>query len=138
MRDFAAHLITYEAKLKKSMGMTTPVSFPVLERLRPHLTTLMGNAGFRALLLRALALAGADVPWLASAQVEPNGYLDLSEEQKSQISPSQFLEGRVVLLAQLLGLMVAFIGEKLTLQLVRDVWPRLPLKDFNFSQEDRP
>jgi hypothetical protein len=38
----------------------------------------------------------------------------------------------------MLGLMIAFIGEKLTLQMVRDVWPRLHFKDFNLSQEDKP
>ena len=138
MRDFAAHLITYEAKLNKPRGMTSPASFPVLERLRPHLTTLMGNAGFRALLLRALALAGEEVQWLASAQVESNGHLSILDNQRALISSNQIQEGRVVLIAQMLGLMIAFIGEKLTLQMVRDVWPRLHFKDFNLSQEDKP
>ena len=36
--------------------------FLVCEKLRPHLAMLMGNAGFRALLSRALALAKAEVP----------------------------------------------------------------------------
>lgn len=138
MRDFAERLIAYEARLKKSLGMKTPVTFPVLERLRPHLATLMGNAGFRALVQRALALAVVEVPWLSSARVEPDGSVEVPDEHGARISPDDILESRVVLLAQLLGLMVAFIGEKLTLQLVRDVWPRLPVKDFNFSKGDRP
>lgn len=138
MRDFAGRLIAYEARLKKSLGMKTPVNFPVLERLRPHLATFMGNAGFRALLLRALALAGEEVPWLCSAQVGPNGSMEVRGEHKAQLSQNEIFEGRVELLAQLLGLLVAFIGEKLTLQLVLDVWPRLPVKDFNFSKGDRP
>jgi hypothetical protein len=34
-------------------------------------------------------------------------------------------EGGVVLVAQLLGLLVAFVGERLTLKIVREVWPNL-------------
>jgi circadian clock protein KaiC len=39
--------------------------------------------------------------------------------------------GGVALLAQLLGLLVAFIGENLTLRLVREVWPKAPLNDLD-------
>lgn len=138
MRDFAGHVIAYEAKLKKSLGMKTSVAFPVLERLRPHLTTLMGTAGYRALLLRAIALAGAEIPWLSAAKVEADGSMTLPEPADANVSPNEIFDGRIELLAQLLGLMVAFIGERLTLQLVRDVWPRLPAKDFNFSEGPRP
>jgi hypothetical protein len=41
----------------------------------------------------------------------------------------------VVMLAQLLGLLVAFIGENLTLHLVRDVWPKVRLDDVEFGTE---
>jgi len=40
----------------------------------------------------------------------------------------------VLLVAQLLGLLVAFIGENLTLRLMRDVWPKLSLEDLKFTQ----
>lgn len=138
MRDFAERLIACETKQKKTSGTKNLAVFPASEKLRPHLATFMGNAGFRALLLRALALAGAEVPWLRAVQVSPTGSLEVSDELGEKVAAKEILEGRVVLLAQLLGLMVAFIGEKLTLQLVRDVWPRLPVKDFNFSKGDRP
>jgi hypothetical protein len=36
-------------------------------------------------------------------------------------------EGQVVLLGQLLGLLVAFIGENLTVRVVHEVWPQLTL-----------
>ena len=48
-------------------------------------------------------------------------------EQVTAVNP-----GIVVVVAELLGLLVAFIGEKLTLQIVSDVWPKLPLTDLNF------
>ena len=82
----------------------------------------MGEGGFRALLARALALAAAEVPWLRAVQVKADGTLAGWEELPAQLDPDEYLEGRVVLLAQLLGLLVAFIGEKLTLRLMREVW----------------
>ena len=93
----------------------------------------MGNGGFRALLSRALALANAEVPWLRAVQVKADGSLEGLEELHAQLDPDEFFEGRVVLLAQLLGLLVAFIGENLTLRLVREVWPKVPLDDLDFG-----
>ena len=55
------------------------------------------------------------------------------QELHAQLYPDEWFEGRVVLLAQLLGLMVAFIGENLTLRLVREVWPKAPLDDLDFG-----
>ena len=55
----------------------------------------------------------------------------------AQLDPDEFSEGGVVLLAQLLGLLVAFIGENLTLRLVREVWPKVPLDDLDFGNGDK-
>ena len=53
------------------------------------------------------------------------------------IDPESIVEGRVIVVAQLIGLLVAFIGEKLTLQLVREVWPKLDTEDLNLKKGDR-
>ena len=93
----------------------------------------MGNVGFRALLSRALALANADVPWLRAVHVKADGSLEGLDELGAQVDPDEIFQGCVVLLAQLLGLLVAFIGEDLTLRLVRDVWPKLSLNNLDFG-----
>jgi hypothetical protein len=133
MRGFAERLVAYETWGKKSSRTTSAVDFPVCEKLRPHLATLVGNAGFRALLSRALALAGAEVAWLRAVRVKADGALEGPEELHAQVDPKQIAEGRVALVAQLLGLLVAFIGENLTLRLVREVWPKVPLDDLDFG-----
>ena len=79
----------------------------------------------------ALALAGDEVPWLRGVKVKPDGTLSKLEDLPARPDPDALLEGRVVLLAQLLGLLVAFIGEDLTLRLVREIWPREPLNDLD-------
>jgi len=95
---------------------------------------LVGNAGFRTLLARALTLATAEIPWLRGVKVNADGALEGWEEPYVQLGPDKFLEGRVVLLAQLLGLLVAFIGESLTVRLVREVWPKLTISDLNLEK----
>ena len=133
MRNFAETLIADESRGNQSSGTNPPAAFHVCEKLRPHLATLMGNTGFRALLSRSLALANAEVPWLRAVHVKADGALEGLNELGAQVDPDEFFEGCVVLLAQLLGLLVAFIGENLTLRLVREVWPKLSLNDLDFG-----
>jgi hypothetical protein len=137
MRNCAKRLIACEALGNKSSETKTPAAFQVCEKLHPHLATLVGNGGFRALLSRALALANAEVPWLRAVHVKADGAMEGLEEPHAQLDPDEFFEGRVVLLAQLLGLLVAFIGANLTLRLVREIWPKVPLNDLNFGNGDK-
>ena len=137
MRDLAERLIAYETRRNKSSETKTPTACLVGENLRPHLATLMGNVGFRALLSRALALANAEVPWLSAVQVNADGSFQGLDELGAQVDPDEIFEGCVVLLAQLLGLLVAFIGENLTLRLVREVWPKLSLTDLDLGTGDK-
>jgi hypothetical protein len=93
---------------------------------------LMGNAGFRALLSRALALANEEVRWLRAMHVKADGALEGLNELHTQVDPVEYIEGKVVLLAQLLGLLVALIGPGLTSSLVGEIWPKIPLRDLDF------
>ena len=136
MRDFAERLIAYETKENLSSG-TPPAAFLVYEKLGPYLTTLMGTAGVRALLSRALALANDEVAWLRARHVNADGSVEGLEELHAQLDPEEFIEGRRVLVAQLLGWLVAFIGQNLTLRLVGEVWPKVPVHDLNVDTGDR-
>src|SRR5580658_223115 len=129
MRNFAKRIIACEANGHKSAHAHIPDTFHVFERLRPPLAALMGNGGFRALLSRALTLARPEAPWLQAIHVKSDGALAASEEIHAQMSSDAMIVGRVALLAELLGLLVAFIGENLTSRLVLEVWPDAPLND---------
>jgi hypothetical protein len=129
MRDFSERLIAHATRGNKSSKTETPAIFLVVEKLRPNLATLLGKLGFRALLSRALALTTSEIAWLRAVHVKADGSLEGLHELEAQLDPEEIAEGTVVLLAQLLGLLVVFIGESLTLRLVRDVWPKLSLDD---------
>jgi len=137
MRDFAERLIAYEITGNRSSGTITSTGFPVCEKLRPHLESLMGNTGFRALLSRALARAEGEVPSLRAVQVKADGSLAGLDKLKMQADPEELAKGSVVLVAQLLGLLVAFIGETLTLRLVREIWPKLSVNDLDLGVGDK-
>ena len=136
MREFAERLIAYETRGNKSSETKAPAVFLVSEKLRPHLASLMGKVGFRELLSRALALANAEVPWLRAVHVKADGSFEGLDEFAAQVDPDEISEGRVVLLAQLLGLLVTSIGEDLTLRLVREVWPKLSPNNLHFGKGD--
>jgi hypothetical protein len=137
MREFAKRLVFSGATGDKSAKAETPNAFSLCEELRPSLATLMGNGGFRALLSRALVLASAEVPWLRSLHVKPDGALEGLDQLPPQLRSDSRSEGVVVLLAQLLGLLVAFIGANLTLRLVSEVWPKASLDDLNLATKDK-
>jgi hypothetical protein len=137
MRGIAERLIDYETPKKTSAATANTANFQVTERLRPHLATLMGHGGFSALLARALKLAGAEVSWLRAVQVNADGTLEGLATPHARLTPAEFREGRVVLLAQLLGLLVAFIGPGLTSRLVGEIWPQLAADKVDFGNGDK-
>ena len=119
MRDLAQRL------LAASQTASDPhVHDPVLlnEKLRLSLTRFAGADGFASLLRRALALASAEAPALRNAKVSADGRVE-SFEQLASHAGSVGGEEAVAITAHLLGLLVTFIGEPLTLRLVREAWP---------------
>ena len=133
MRKLANYLMVYETLRHKASKAKTPAPVHLTDKLRPHLATLMGNGGFRALLSRALVLASADVSWLRALRVKADGTLEGLAEPYAGLDPAELLEGRVVLLARLLGLLVALIGPSLTARLLGEVWPEISLDDLDFG-----
>jgi hypothetical protein len=94
----------------------------VCDKLSISLTRLAGVDGFTSLLRRALALARAEVPSLNRVTVKPDCSIEGLEALAAQVADSG-VEATAALTAHLLGLLVTFIGEPLTLRLVRDAWP---------------
>ena len=122
-RNLAQRLLAYEAVGDENSAPSESAASRVCAKLRGPLITLAGVAGFRSLLSRALTLARAEAPSLSAVQIAADGSLKGLDELASQSSKEQARDGGAVLIAQLIGLLLTFIGEGLTLQLVQDVWP---------------
>jgi hypothetical protein len=96
------------------------------------LTKLAGATGYRSLISRAVVMAKSQVSVLAPVQVRGDGSLEGLEE-----IAQQDVEAGVAVMAQLLSLLVIFIGESLTLVLVRDAWPDAPLDKTDLRAEEK-
>jgi hypothetical protein len=121
LRIYAERLIAFEMSRNASSESKPTAAFVVIEKLSPHFGALMGAAGFRALISRALVLASAEVAWLRELHVREDGSFEGLNELESQANPEEIAAGGIVLLARLLGLLVTFIGEDLTLQLLSNI-----------------
>ena len=134
-RQLARLLLTYEAAAGKNSEPTESAAFRVCEKLRRPLCSLAGVAGFRSLLSRALALARAEAPSLSTVEVGADGSLKGLDELGPQKGKDMSKEGGAILITQLLGLLLIFIGEGITLRMVQDVWPESTFDDRDSGEE---
>ena len=134
LRDFAERLISIGVIETKSSASKPPAIFTVIENLRPCLAQVVGNLGFTAVLSRALAIANADVAWLRAVHVKPDGSLEGLDELEAKVDPQEIAEGRVVLLAEFVSLLVELIGERIVLQLVHRAMPKVSKDDLYFGK----
>jgi len=136
MRDLALRLLTYEAGAGKSFEPMESPTLRVYEKLRQSLGEFVGVAGFHSLASRALTLARPEAPSLSAVQVTADGSLKGLDELEPQIDKEQARDGGAILIGQLIGLLLTFIGEGLTLRLVQDVWPEAAFNG-RVSEEER-
>jgi hypothetical protein len=120
-RDLALSLVACEADASTTSLQTGPATVRVYERLRRQLGAPVGVDGFQALASRALALARSQSPRLSAVQVTANGGLRGLGEVESQTDSDEDGEAGIILIAQLLGLFLTFLGEATTLRLIEDL-----------------
>jgi hypothetical protein len=133
MRDLTQRLLTYEAGAGNTPESVESTILRVYEKLRGNLCLLAGAAGFYSLASRALTLARSEAPSLSAVQVAADGNLQgmSAIEPSTNVKTEGVYEGGVMLISRLLGLLLIFLGEALTMNLVRDAWPDAALDDGN-------
>jgi hypothetical protein len=138
MRDLARCLLACEANAGKTAEPAESETLRVYEKLRQALGVFAGVDGFRSLAFRALTQAKSEAPGLWAVQVTADGSLQGLGEFKPQLVESepqlvsdkeQAGEEGVILIARLLGLLLVFLGETLTLSLLHNAWPDATFDD---------
>jgi len=119
--DWARRLIAYEAEGGSVSAQTHFATLRVYEKLRRQLCAPVGIDGFQALASRALSLAKSEAPLLSAVQITANGGLRGLDEVEAQTGAEEDGEVGIILIAQLLGLFLTFLGEATTLRLIEDV-----------------
>lgn len=126
IQNLARQFIALEAASREPHDATShdDAVTRAIEKLRARLIRLAGIDGFRSLLSRALNLAKAEAPALSKVSVSADGLVrGFGEMVRAGTQTESAEQAGTVLVAHFLELLVAFIGEPLTLHLVRDVWP---------------
>jgi hypothetical protein len=138
MRDLAQRLLAYEAFADETSEHAESATLRVYEKLRQGLGEFAGVAGFQSLASRALVLARTEAPSLCAVRVSADGALQGLGEIEPQfdidkIRAGEFPagEGEIILIARLLGLLLLFLGDALTISLLRVTWPGAALDDCN-------
>ncbi|MEG3166338.1 hypothetical protein U1701_17250 [Sphingomonas sp. PB2P19] len=121
MRALAQRLLTLEGRHPNASGDPADEAARVFERLRVALARFAGLDAFTSLVRRAHALARADDPSLRQLSVRADGSLEGLEKVSG--------DAVLAIIVQFLGLLVAFVGEPLTLRFVSDAWPDESLDD---------
>jgi hypothetical protein len=132
----ARPLIAYEAVTGNTSEPSESATLRVYEKLRHSLSAFAGVAGFHSLASRALVLAKTEAPSLRGARIAADGALDglvdsehQTENDKERAGADPVGGGGAVLIACLLGLLLIFLGEPLTLSLLRVTWPGATFDD---------
>jgi hypothetical protein len=143
MRDLALRLLTYEAVADKDSRPMESATLRAYEKLRQSLVLFAGAAGFQSLASRALVLAQTEAPGLCAVQVTVDGALkglgdvdpqtNMNKDQagNQQAGEDPPGEAGAILIARILGLLLTFLGEALTLSLLRNAWPDATFDDSN-------
>jgi hypothetical protein len=133
MRDLAQRLLSYEASAANASETVETATLRVYQKLREPLSELAGSAGFHALASRSLVLATSEFPSLSAVRIATDGNLEglSSIERSIKVEQDRVYEGGVILISRLLELLSIFLGEALTLSLLREAWPGAALDDRN-------
>jgi hypothetical protein len=125
MREWARHLLAFEAVAATTSLQTGSPTFRVYEKLRLQLCPLVGIDGFQVLAARALKLAKSNAPSLSAVHITALGCLSGFGPIEPQTEPESDLdrEAGVIFIAQLFGLFLIFLGPATTRRLVQDIFP---------------
>jgi len=125
LKDLAQRLLAHEAKKSLSPINLAEALEVCCERLHKGLDPLIGGGGFRALLNRAVYLAKKEHPWLNGVGIDDYpgcGLRALRDAIKGQ-EPAVINETFTAVLANVIWLLVTFIGEDIALSLIHETWP---------------
>ena len=138
IENLARRILAVEAARAKAADTQVDAAVRACEKLQEPLSRFTGPAGFLSLLSRALVLAKAEVPALKVVQVSPDGSLAGFDQIQHDQDAGTLEQGRVALVAHLLGLLATFVGESLTRRLACDAWPDASLDSTDLKQEEKP
>jgi len=127
LRELARRLFACEAARRGEPSGAAETMERACQRLCQLLNPLIGAGGLHAVLARALYLARTEYPWLDAVKVEdhPGCSLKGLREAAEGRDTGEASEGFAAMTANIIWLLVTFIGEDIILSLVYEAWPEI-------------
>ena len=127
-RDLARWLLEEEMGDLREPEALLDAAERACQKLCQRLARLVTVVGYQALLARALHLARGEFPFLDGVRggATEDACFDGLRAKTEGIDPAMLRAALTTVLARVIGLLITFIGDDLTLRLVRDVWPDAP------------
>ena len=124
-REVARRVLELEGAVRGGPEELARAAETICGKLHAELVDLFGPTGVHALLGRALYLARRDYPFLHGVvpEVEPGGRLRGLDDSLRGREPAEAGASVAAVVAHLIGLLVAFLGEELGVYPVRKIWP---------------
>ena len=125
LKSLAQRLLVHEAKNSPNPAKLAEALEVYCQHLHKRLDPLVGAGGFRALLDRALFLAKKEHPWLEGVEIQayPGCGLKALNEAMAGRQPGEIRETLTIILANVIWLLVTFIGEDIVYGLIEEAWP---------------
>jgi hypothetical protein len=129
--DLAKWLLAHEIVGATDAPAISDATERVFEKLSDRLSRLVSATGSRALVTRSLYLARAEFPFLEGVRAGTTAErcFEGLRERIQDVETSEAGKGLLAVLVALLDLVIGFIGEDLTVRLMREVWPDLPFRE---------
>lgn len=127
MQELARQLLLDETGGRREPAALAAAFERAYARLHEQLAGLIGRAGFATLFARALRLAQGEHPTLAGLAVDDGAAAGLRgvREVAAGHDPAVAADALATVLAHFIWLLVTFIGEGLSMRLLRENWPGL-------------
>jgi len=125
IQEVARRAVEYEAGLGERGGARIGGALLVCDKLRRHLTPLIGALGYGALMARTLGSLKRENGWAEEIVSGVNGALEMVQLPWSGRSGEEGSPDPEELPARLLGFLATLIGEVIVLKLVHEVWPEV-------------
>ena len=119
----AKRLLAHEGDSGSSSAECAAAAWRLYEKLNARLAPLLGSWGVQALFVRSAKLAQAEFGSLAEVAT-PDGMKKLGAGLQA-LTPSEATKVAAGLFGTFLELMTTFIGERLTILILRSAWPTI-------------
>ena len=122
VQDLVKLLFACESTIARN-EISGSIRFRVFEELCRPFAKVSGAQSLQPLLSRALASTRATYSWLSSAHVTAEGSIEGLDKALLDLPPEEALQGELALMGSLVELFRSLLGDGVTLQLLRSVWP---------------